>query len=189
MARVSGTGEAVYRGWMLAADRYRAFAAALAARGVVLRTSPAQYRQAHELPGWYGALAEVTPRSVWTVGAERSAFEEASARLGGGPAVLRDYTKSMKHYWDEAMYIPDTADRDIAWAVAARFRELREDDFAGGFVLRRYEELTGPRYGPGGWRGSAGSSARTRTPRTRPRRPMWTCPASCRPSRRWDFPS
>ncbi|WP_345074258.1 ATP-grasp domain-containing protein [Phytohabitans flavus] len=141
---MSGTGEAVYRGWMLAADRYRAFAAALAARGVVLRTSPAQYRQAHELPGWYGALAEVTPRSVWTVGAERSAFEEASARLGGGPAVLRDYTKSMKHYWDEAMYIPDTADRDIAWAVAARFRELREDDFAGGFVLRRYEELTGP---------------------------------------------
>jgi len=37
VARVSGAGTAVYRGWMLAADRYEAFAAALADRGVVLR--------------------------------------------------------------------------------------------------------------------------------------------------------
>ena len=56
VARV-GEGEAgaVYRGWMLSAGQYAAFAAALAARGVTLRTSPAQYRKAHELPGWYSA--------------------------------------------------------------------------------------------------------------------------------------
>jgi hypothetical protein len=56
--------------------------------------------------------------------------------------VLRDYVKSMKHYWDQACYIPDTAHRAAAWTVAARFRELRGDDFTGGFVLRRYEQLT-----------------------------------------------
>ena len=76
VARVpDGGGTAVYRGWMLASDRYAAFAAALAGKGV----------------------------------------------------VLRDYVKSMKHYWDEAAYIPDAADHAAAWKVAARFLALRAD--------------------------------------------------------------
>ncbi|MCG8918478.1 ATP-grasp domain-containing protein [Actinokineospora sp. PR83] len=139
--RVRGSGSAVYRGWMLTADRYADFAEALLRRGVVVRTSAEQYRRAHELPEWYADLAEVTPRSVWTVGADRGAFDRARVELGGGPAVLRDYCKSMKHHWDEAAYIPDLADADAAWAVAARFRELRDEDMVGGFVLRRFEEL------------------------------------------------
>jgi hypothetical protein len=56
--------------------------------------------------------------------------------------VLRDYVKSMKHYWHEAAYIPDAADHAAAWQVAARFLELRDDDFTGGFVLRRFEKFT-----------------------------------------------
>ena len=140
--RVSGT--AIYRGWMLRPEHYAALEQALAARGVTLRTDAARYRQAHELPGWYDELAAVTPESVWTAGDDRDAFDKARAALGGGPAVLRDYTKSMKHYWHEAAYIPDVADGDAAWRVASRFRELRGDDFAGGFVLRRFESFTGP---------------------------------------------
>jgi hypothetical protein len=143
VARVpQDAGTAVYRGWMLRAEQYAAFAEALAGRGVALRTGAEQYRQAHELPGWYAALADVTPPTNWTAGDGRDAFERAAAALGPGPAVLRDYTKSMKHYWHEAVYIPDLADAGAAWAVAARFRELRDDDFTGGFVLRRFEEFT-----------------------------------------------
>jgi hypothetical protein len=33
----------------------------------------------------------------------------------------------MKHYWHEAAFIPDLADPVVAWKVAARFRELRDD--------------------------------------------------------------
>lgn len=143
VARVPEGGEAVYRGWMLRAERYAAFAEALAERGVTLRTSAAQYRQAHELPGWYPSMTALTPRSVWTVGTARSDFDRARVELGPGPAVLRDYTKSMKHHWHEAAYIPDLADADAAWKVAARFAELREDDLVGGFVLRRFERFTG----------------------------------------------
>lgn len=137
---LAGGGEAVYRGWMLDVDRYAAFAAALRRRGVDLRTGPDQYRRAHELPGWYPDLAAVTPRSVWTAGDGRAEFDRARRELGSGPAVLRDYTKSMKHHWDEAAFIPDLADADAAWAVARRFRELRED-VVGGFVLRRFERF------------------------------------------------
>jgi hypothetical protein len=136
-------GEAVYRGWMLSSDQYQAFETALAARGATLRTTAAQYRTAHELPGWHEALAPVTPEATWTAGPGRAEFDDARRRLGDGPAVLRDYTKSMKHYWHEAVHIPSLADADAAWRVASRFLELRAEDFTGGFVLRRFEPFTG----------------------------------------------
>ncbi|MEV4500295.1 ATP-grasp domain-containing protein, partial [Micromonospora arborensis] len=139
---VPAGGVAVYRGWMLRSDQYAAFADALAARGVTLRTSEDQYRRAHELPGWYHQLAPVTPTSTWTTSAERTAFDQARIRLGTGAAVLRDYTKSMKHHWHEAAFIPDLTDPTTAWQVAARFLELRADDFTGGFVLRAFEHFT-----------------------------------------------
>jgi hypothetical protein len=140
-SRVQVTGEGCYRGWMLRSEQYAAFDRALRQRGVALRTGHAQYRQAHELPGWYSALAAVTPPSVWTDGDDRAAFDQVRGELGAGPAVLRDYTKSMKHYWHEAAFIPDAADAADSWAVASRFRELRAEDMAGGFVLRRFERF------------------------------------------------
>ncbi len=132
---------AVYRGWMLRSERYAAFAEVLAERGVVLRTGAEQYRRAHELPGWYADLAAVTPATAWTHGSSRADLDRARVELGAGPAVLRDYTKSMKHYWDEAAFIPDLGDDVAVWKVASRFLELREDDFVGGFVLRRFERF------------------------------------------------
>ena len=143
VSRVPAGDGAVYRGWMLTAGQYAAMAGALTGRGVTLRTSPEQYRRAHELPGWCADLAAFTPATAWTSGDDRAAFDRARADLGGGPAVLRDWTKSMKHYWDEAVYIPDLADAGAAWRVASRLRELRGDDFTGGFVLRRFEHFTG----------------------------------------------
>jgi hypothetical protein len=128
---------------MLRSDEYAALSAALHTRGTTLRTSPDQYRRAHELPGWYAALAEFTPQSAWTEGDSREQFDAARVSLGGGAAVLRDYTKSMKHYWHEAAYIPDLRDADAAWAIATRFLQLRGDSFAGGLVLRRFEQFDG----------------------------------------------
>ena len=54
-------GHAVYRGWMLRSEQYAAFAEALRGRGVTLCTGSGQYRRAHEFPGWYPALAAVSP--------------------------------------------------------------------------------------------------------------------------------
>lgn len=142
VASVPRDGTAIYRGWMLEAHRYAQFVDALAARGVTLRTTAEQYRRAHEFPGWYPTLATVTPRSAWTVGASRAGFDQARLAVGEGPAVIRDYVKSMKHYWREAAFIASAEDGDAAWRVASRFRQLRDDDFVGGFVLREFEQFT-----------------------------------------------
>lgn len=133
--------EAVYRGWMLRSGQYRTLAQLLGERGTVLRTSPDQYRQAHQLPGWYDELRPVTPQSVWTTGADLGQFDDCCRRLGPGPAVLRDYVKSVKHRWAEAAFIPDTSDSGTARVVAERFLALRGEDFTGGLVLRRFESL------------------------------------------------
>ncbi|WP_063011482.1 ATP-grasp domain-containing protein [Nocardia kruczakiae] len=139
--RVRGEGPAIYRGWMMRSEQYAAFEDALRARGVTVRTDARHYRRAHEFPGWYDVFARHTPESCWTRGVGRDEFDRARGHLGSGPAVVRDYTKSMKHHWHEAMYIPDLADTEAAWRVAQRLRELRGPDLTGGFVLRRFEDL------------------------------------------------
>ncbi|WP_028050924.1 ATP-grasp domain-containing protein [Cellulomonas sp. URHD0024] len=143
VARVPGSDDAVYRGWMLRGGEYAAFEHALGARGVALRTSAAAFRTAHELPGWYAALSDLTPQTVWSTGGAPDEVAALCAALGTGGAVLRDYVKSMKHYWDEACFIPDVTDIDTATRVAARFVELREDSLTGGLVLRRFEHFRG----------------------------------------------
>lgn len=143
VARVPrGGGPAWYRGWMVPSERYAALAEALARRGVPLLTSPARYRRAHELPGWYDAFAAVTPRSVWTSGVPaRGEAAPATAALGGGPAIVKDYVKSRKHEWDEACYVPDLGDRDGLARVVARFAELQGEFLTGGIVVRAFERL------------------------------------------------
>jgi hypothetical protein len=141
---VTGAGQAVYRGWMLGAGDYEALAGALAGRGVDLRTSPSAYRRAHELPGWYAALEGLTPPTVWVDGDDPTALVGAARRLAPGPGVLRDFAKSMKHHWHEACYVPDVHDAGGLRRVASRLRELRDDDFTGGYVLRAFEPFASP---------------------------------------------
>ncbi|WP_051838765.1 ATP-grasp domain-containing protein [Streptomyces sp. NRRL WC-3742] len=142
-----GAGPLWYRGWMLPSARYAGFAAALAARGCHLLTSPAGYRTAHELPGWYGVFEGATPPSTWIPYGDGAApgtqeLAAAVARLGGsGPAIVKDYVKSRKHEWHEACYVPELADLTAVGRVVGRFVELQGEFLAGGVVLRRFEQF------------------------------------------------
>ncbi len=131
--------DAVYRGWMLDASAYAAMAHALTGRGVSLRTSPEQYRGAHEIPGWAAVLSAVTPATVVTQGFSLEELAAAGRDLGTGPAVLRDHVKSLKHHGDDAFLVLDAADAAGVEHVGRRFVELREGAAIGGFVLRRFE--------------------------------------------------
>ncbi|QGV76910.1 ATP-grasp domain-containing protein [Streptomyces ficellus] len=147
VARVpEGSGAAWYRGWMLTAGQYGALYGALAARGVRLLTAPADYRRAHELPGWYAVFRAATPHSVRLPGApgtlpDGPGLAAAAGALGGGPAVVKDHVKSRKHEWHEACFVPDLTDTRRLASVVARFVELQGDSLVGGVVLREFEDF------------------------------------------------
>lgn len=141
-------GHAWYRGWMIPTPAYGELCAALAARGVPMNVGVEDYRAAHELPGWYDAFADLTPRTVWTPWAPGPAPDAATvaalvAPLRPGPAIVKDYVKSRKHEWDQACYVPDLADVAAVARVVARMVQLQGDDLAGGVVVRRFERFVG----------------------------------------------
>lgn len=133
-------GDGIYRGWMVPGRRYAALWLSMSERGIRL---PTEYDKAHELPGWYWSFCNLTPHSVWTQGDSIDRFVHLCETFGSGPAVLRDYTKSEKHYWNDACYIPDVADIEAATDVALKFQFLRDESFTGGYVLRRFESFVG----------------------------------------------
>jgi len=139
--RVSTASEdAVYRGWMVRSENYVGLEAALRDRGVVLRTPAKVYKRAHELPRWYPVFRSLTAPSVWLSGGGTEGLVEIVKQLPPGRAVLKDWVKSMKHYWDEAAFIPDLSDEEAVLRVAERFLERRGEDFVGGIVVRSFEE-------------------------------------------------
>ncbi|MGP8297020.1 GNAT family N-acetyltransferase [Streptomyces inhibens] len=139
-------GPVWYRGWMLPAGRYAELAAALAARGCRLLTSPAAYRTAHELPGWYETFRALTPQSGWLPCApgrppEPAALARLAAPFDDRPLVVKDWVKSRKHEWEEAAYVPDAADTARLASVVGRFLALQEEFLTGGVVLRAFEQF------------------------------------------------
>lgn len=141
-----GEQVAWYRGWMMPFAAYARLDAELGTRGVRLVTDSTTYRCAHELPGWYGTFADLTPASVWSpweagrmpTSADVGALTGA---LGGGPGVVKDYVKSRKHEWQEACFVPDLADVTATTRVIRRMIELQGDDLAGGIVVRAFEQF------------------------------------------------
>lgn len=155
----ANAGPAWYRGWMIPSARYAALEAALFARGTPLLTTGAQYRTAHELPGWYRVFEGTTPRSGW-VGYEPgygpegepeqalpvAAITTIAAELvaaGATAGVVKDYVKSAKHRWATACYVPDLADPDALERVVTAFVAEQAEFLAGGIVLREFEDFTG----------------------------------------------
>lgn len=146
VARVArDSGPYWYRGWMIPSARYAELEAALGDRGCALLTGAADYRRAHELPGWYEEFDGLTPRSVWCAvapGAPPPTADELTglaAPLGPGPGIVKDFVKSRKHEWHEACYVPELADSEQLAAVVGRFVELQGAFLSGGLVLRSFE--------------------------------------------------
>jgi hypothetical protein len=136
-------GMAWYRGWMIPTDFYRELDDALIGRNSRLIVDPDAYRSAHEFPGWYDTVRDVSPAGEWTFHANLAdvPLVVRNLSLGPGPAIVKDFVKSRKHEWDEACYIPSLADRATTARVVSRFIELQGDDLQGGLVFRAYEDF------------------------------------------------
>lgn len=138
-------GEAIYRGWMLRSEAYRAFHDELAARGVMMMTSPSQYDDCHHAPASYPALSEWLPPAAFVARNDvrnRGAIDRALSIFGSSPVILKDWVKSQASgYWKEACFIPDASKSDDVMSVVARFLELQGDSLTGGLVFKRYIPL------------------------------------------------
>lgn len=147
---VSGSGKvppgpAIYRGWMFTASAYAAFFENLRQRNVCLINDPKQYEFCHQLPAYYDLLTAFTPKSVWIPihdsSQDISTALDLATTLGPGPAIVKDYVKSQKHYWHEACFIPEITNRELAERITQRFLQLQGPSLEGGLVFRKYVPL------------------------------------------------
>lgn len=136
--------EAIYRGWMLKPEQYRALYEALLAKNVQLINDPAAYGHCHYLPESYPAIEDHTPRSVWMKVEGEVSMDEVMQILhpfGSAPVIVKDFVKSRKHEWNEACFIPSAADRTAVERVVRRFLELQGDDLNEGLIFREFIEF------------------------------------------------
>jgi hypothetical protein len=139
----------LYRGWMLRTEAYTAFVAAVRERGFEPVTSPQSYRTCHHLPDSYPFIEAVTAASAWIDVAQAlpggspdwDAICAAAAKLGPGPAIIKDWVKSQKHAWSTACFIPDVMDAEAVRRIAGKFIELQGESLVGGLVFRRFVRL------------------------------------------------
>lgn len=127
---------AIYRGWMLRAERYTNLHNALSEKGYIPLVSAEAYESAHHVTGWIDALSEITPRTY--IGSDWQAW---ASENGVSAGIVRDFVKSRKHEWDEACFIPALSDHAAAQRVIDTFRERQGDNFVGALVLREFVDL------------------------------------------------
>lgn len=135
--------DVMYRGWILKQSSYEALSAALAARGLKLINSPAQYELAQSIPLWYPLLADQTPKTSWIPGTSftEQQVDDLSSNFPDQAIMVKDYMKSRKQDWFEACYVPNTSDRNHLHKVINKFLDLQGETLVGGLVFRKFEEL------------------------------------------------
>lgn len=139
----------LYRGWMMRAESYAALSAAVRSRGFEPITSPEAYRICHHLPDSYPFIEVATAASTWIEVAQALpggspdwvAICATAAKLGPGPAIIKDWVKSQKHAWSTACFISDATNAEAVQRIAEKFLELQGEMLVGGLVFRRFVRL------------------------------------------------
>lgn len=136
--------QAIYRGWMLKPKQYESLYEGLILKKIRLINTPNQYQHCHYLPLSYSVIESKTPftRSI-EINDEidyDQIYKETSV-FGDSPIIVKDYVKSLKHYWKEACFIPDASNKEHVKSVVSRFVELQGNSLNKGLVFRKYESL------------------------------------------------
>ncbi|MBA3936010.1 MAG: ATP-grasp domain-containing protein [Planctomycetes bacterium] len=145
----AGDPTLLYRGWMMRAETYAAFIAAVRERGFEPVTAPEAYRACHHLPDSYPFIEAATATSTWIDAAQAlpsgspdwGAICATAAKLGPGAAIIKDWVKSQKHAWSTACFIPDVTDAEAVRRIAGKFIELQGEMLVGGLIFRRFVRL------------------------------------------------
>lgn len=134
----------IYRGWMLKPNQYEVFYNSLLEKNIKLINHPTEYKFCHYLPESYETIKDFTPKTTFkelTPEFRLEDFQNEIDTFGNKPIIIKDYVKSQKHYWNEACFIPNAADKEKVNAVITKFVELQDSDLNEGLVFREYVEL------------------------------------------------
>lgn len=141
----NGSGDALYRGWMLRVEDYARLEHALAERGYHLVNTTAAYEHCYLLPEWYAAVGDKrTPRSIWIPGRSFDLPDVAArvrAAFGDAAVVLKDYVKSRKHEWFDACFIRSASDGADVHRIVSNFLQLQGESLVGGLVFREFVDF------------------------------------------------
>lgn len=135
---------AIYRGWMLKPNLYEQLYNALLEKNIELINTPDEYKFCHYLPESYETIKQFTPKTTFKKLESAFQFEDFQNEIevfGANPIVIKDYVKSQKHYWNEACFIPNAANKEQTISVIEKFIELQDSDLNEGLVFREYVEL------------------------------------------------
>jgi hypothetical protein len=137
--------DAVYRGWDLTVRQYKMLYDALLSRGLRLINAPDAFRQTHHLPEFLPLIEAHTPRTVWIHSDGKHINDDAVMHaldvFAGRPVILRDFVRTLKHYWVEACYISSSSDATAVKNTIAYFLDKRRDSLVGGLVFREYVDF------------------------------------------------
>ena len=134
----------IYRGWMLKLDQYEMLYNSLLEKNIQLINNPNEYKFCHHLPESYETIKYHTPKTTFKkleLEFKIEDFQNEIGEFGDKPIVVKDYVKSQKHYWEEACFIPNAADKEKVNSVVNKFIELQANDLNEGLVFREYVEL------------------------------------------------
>jgi hypothetical protein len=136
----TGEKDVVYRGWMLTVHEYSFLEASLRNRGIKMKTVMPDYQKAHQLPGWYDAFREITPKTAWRYQNQQESLGSLTDGLNSESFIVKDFVKSRKSEWDTACF---AANKDLLPSVADEFIRLQVEDgtLVGGLVIREFEDL------------------------------------------------
>lgn len=136
IARGLQTGEAVlYRGWIMNPKDYSKMESAVNVFNSKMVTPADCYVKGQYLDNWYEQFSHLTPKSYFFY--PDVSDEELLGIDHDGAFVVKDSSKSFKHYWDTACY---AGDKGRLPKVVSGFRELSDHQISGSLIVREFEQ-------------------------------------------------
>lgn len=133
---------AIYRGWMMKPEQYKAFYYELKSNNIDLLTSPDSYEMFHIFPNIYPSLKQDTPKMIVYPDGEKVSLEEVKNRFDR--FMVKDFVKSVKGT-SFPKYFEKTVTQEEFEKQMDMFYKYRGGLYTGGICIKEY--LTLKKYG------------------------------------------
>ena len=125
----------IYRGWMLSAEEYRTFLAAVEKIGATALTGLDEYLLCHHIPNWYPLLKDFTAQTAFfgfDIDLNKQLFRLKEAGWSG--FLIKDWVKSLKGIGNITSLISNPDEGN------AILEQMKKFGLTGGLSVRRYED-------------------------------------------------